>query len=275
MRSWRPIVLSILVIGIAYAADRILNGAIVHYGTFPEATNRAMVVTVAIVGSVLTVAGVAVLGSLMVREPPARVAALIVTGIGTYFGLAVALTLLTRGALELPLAFDVYSGGATFTRWAGTAVGVLGLVALLLPARPPRQPNGTMDAAWLPVAVIVVLLGLAYLVVNPAVEAAFVGWSANLEAAPYVVVDVLARLAVVAALLLVAWLGANSHHLGVGAVTLCVGLAATVGLAVATEAMSPALAAAPLWISSSAIVLGGWQVVAHQTTRTLEEARAG
>jgi hypothetical protein len=58
-------------------------------------------------------------------------------------------------------------------------------------------------------------------------------------------------------------------------VTLCVGLAATVGLAVATEAMSPALAAAPLWISSSAIVLGGWQVVAHQTTRTLEEARAG
>jgi hypothetical protein len=271
MRAWRPVAVSFLVIGFAYLADRALTAAILQHGTLPEAGNRAMVMTVDILGSLLTVTGVAVLGWLIVREPTARVAALVVIGIGAYFGLAVGMAVLMRGALELPFAFDAYSGGAHFTRWAGAAVGVLGVVALLLPASPARRPNGTTETGWLPVAVVGVLLALAFLVIDPALEAAFVDWSANLEAVPFVAVDVLVRLAIVTSLLGVAWLGANSRNFVVGVATLCVGLTATVGLAIATAAMSPALAVATLWISSSAVVLGAWQLLTHWTTRATED----
>lgn len=271
-RESRPIVVSLLAIAVAHAADRLVRAAAESYGTLPEAGNAAKLAAVDSVGTLSIVAVIATLAWLVFRQPISRLSALVLLTIGMYFTVVIALPLLTRGAIDPPFGLDAYLGAAHFVRWTGTAVGAVGLVALLAPRLRHRAPEPTKDAGWIAVGALVLLLVVGFVFIEPLMAAVLVGWSANLEAVPYLVVDVLVRIAFVTALLGVALGARRADEPGPGVVMVAIGLVGAILFLVTGQSTTPRMGSPVLWVSGAAVAIGLWRLLTREPSSKLGEA---
>ncbi len=147
MRAWWGIVLSALVIGVAYVADGIV-GRMIQEGRATFSSLNAIAVE-AIVRVVIVTSMVA-LAWLVFRGPRSRPVGLAMAIIGFAVALVPSLSLVFTANTDIALPsilFEIAGGPTDFALWAAAAVLVLGVAEIVSPTLAPVDDGASAELA--------------------------------------------------------------------------------------------------------------------------------